>query len=143
METVHIASCDRCFSSLPAGALVCPGCGTFVNRRRLEELTADALRLEAMNPSAAAMLWRQCLDLLPNDSQQYAQIYQRLGALVHGQATGFQGGYGATTTRTIPARDDWQTAAVKTIGSMLLSILVYYVLFFHSIALAVGFVVLM
>ena len=143
METIRIAGCERCFSSLPAGALACPGCGAFVHRRRLEELTADALRLEAVNPSAAAMLWRQCLDLLPNDSQQYAQIYHHLGALVHGQASGFQGGYSPAQTRTIPARDDWQTAAFKTIGSMLLSIVVYYVLFFHSIALAAGFVVLM
>jgi Zn-dependent protease len=122
------------------GALVCPRCGSLLYRGRLEELTADALRLEPVNPAAAAMVWRQCLDLLPPDSSQYAQIYQHLGTLVYGQATPQPLNY--QPRRRIPARDDWRTAVAKTVGSMLVSILVYW-LFMHSMTLAVAFVVLM
>src|SRR4051812_43496516 len=76
--------CENCGSSFTLGALVCPNCGAFVYRRRLEELSAEALRVEPINPVGAAMVWRQCLDLLPQNSPQYASIDKRIGLLSAG-----------------------------------------------------------
>src|SRR5260370_29887686 len=71
-------ACETCGRPVAPGQLVCPNCGGLVYRRRLEQLAADALRLEAVNPPLAAMAWRHALDLLPPHSQQFQQIYPPL-----------------------------------------------------------------
>ncbi len=136
-------ACERCGTPQWAGSLACPRCGALVYRRRLEQLTADALRLETVNPQAAAAVWRQSLDLLPPDSQQYHALYHRMAALAAGPFVAAPPPYGAPQTDayepTVEAeppprraqRDDaWPVAVAKTGGSMLLSVLCYMLLGF-------------
>lgn len=81
-------------------------------------------------PLPAAMYWRQCLELLPRHSEQYAAIYQRIGSLV--------AGYGADgPARAVPLdyqadhrpRDTWGQTLFKTVGSMAICAAVYWFLF--------------
>jgi Zn-dependent protease len=133
-------ACENCGQPFTLGTLACPRCGAFVYRRRLEELSAEALRLEAINPMSAAMLWRQCLDLLPPGSPHYAEIAHRVGMLSSGLVPQFPpapaaaaaaAAAEATAAEARPAErppDPWPVAVGKTAGSMLLSILFYMLL---------------
>jgi Zn-dependent protease len=132
------------------GTLACPRCGNLVYRRTLWELSEAALAAEPSDPARAAMLWQQCLPLLPENAPQHAVIEQRISALSagfvpHGPTAGGNGpltlGYEARPQG--PKRDTWSTAIFKTGGSMLLSILVYGVLFGGDFRFALGFVLLM
>lgn len=76
------------------------------------------MALESVDPARAIENWRRSLQLLPRDSQQYAAIYDRVVALTSGNAM-----------RQPPADDSPGVAVLKTGGSMLVSILVYAVLF--------------
>ena len=176
MQQTATTSCERCAAPLSYGQLVCPSCGALVYARRLNEIAAEAMGREASDPSAAAMIWRQALDLLPPDSQQYAIVYQRIGALAAGwsgapttQPGQWMPGAPNTGTRRVPlpaaqpgqwmpgapevpsaqpARvvrppDPLPLALLKTVGSMVVSIAVYYLLVFHNFPIARGFVVLM
>src|SRR5215212_10298759 len=78
--------CENCGHWFTLGTLVCQNCGALVYRRRLEELAAEAMRVEPADPLRAAMVWRQCLDLLPPQSQQYQSIAHRIGTLSAGLA---------------------------------------------------------
>jgi len=144
-------ACPRCMTALPPGALVCTSCGALVHGARLEQLANEAYALEATSPHRAAMVWRQALDLLPRDAQQYASIYQRMHALAAGMAAP-----DATPHNAVPypgqelqyeprepvRNDPWPLAVAKTLGSMLLSIVVYYFVFGQNWIAAVGFTVL-
>src|SRR4051812_32523538 len=79
-----ITACRRCGAAMAPGALVCANCGLFAHVDELEGLSAEALRLEQINPWAAASLWRQCLELLPPESPQYQTLRNRIGVLAAG-----------------------------------------------------------
>jgi len=169
MHQTAVTTCEYCGKPVPYGSVVCPSCGALTYRRLLEQIAGEAMRLEPVNPAAAAMLWRQALDLLPADSAQYAQVYSRIGALASGwsPAASQSGppplpspGSWKPGVREIPQPlggsqravrppDPWPLAVTKTVGSMIISIAVYCVVLFGNfpfaigLAIAIGFVVLM
>jgi len=127
--------------------------------QQLEELASQAMRLEPINPAAAAMVWRQVLDLLPPESAEFQQINQRIGALIGGWSSASSAAAGPSiqtwspgvqeisarnrSQRQVRPPDPLPLAITKTVGSMAVTILVYYFLVFPSLTIAVGFVVLM
>jgi Zn-dependent protease len=137
--------CQQCGQPLAPGQLACPACAALAYRPWLEQLAADATRLEQVGDYAgAALRWRQCLDLLPPDSGQYQAIYARLGALA-GAAYGYApapppygtAGYAppspaAPNSQRARPQDPWPVALTKTVGSMAINILVYWFLFYAS-----------
>ena len=129
--------CERCGALNPPNALACLRCSALLHRVELEQLTRDAIGMEGFDPHGAALRWRRCLELLPPDSQQYAMIYNRLAALAAGQVA---------PTRVPPPPDTAGSALMKTGGSMLISILVYAMMFgglsILSLKFATGFVLL-
>lgn len=147
--------CQQCGQPLAPGQLVCPSCAALAYRPWLEQLAADATRLEQIGDYAgAAVRWRQCLDLLPPDSGQYQAIYARLGALTGGSGYGYApaqpygAGYAQSSAphanlyQEAPRKDPWPIALTKTVGSMAINILVYWFLFyasFHDARFAFGF----
>jgi Zn-dependent protease len=139
--------CPHCSQPLQAGTLICPRCGQLVYRRTLEELSQAAIAMEPMDPARAAMLWQQCLPLLPENAPQRAMIFHRIGALSAGFVPqgSVPAGSGTPTLgyepRSARKSDPWTVAIFKTGGSMLLSILVYGAMF-HDFYFAFGFVVL-
>lgn len=122
-------TCQSCGQPAPADALICPLCGGFTHRADLERLSTDAARLEVTNPRQAAAIWQQVLAMLPRDSQQFATIQRRLADL-HTDS-GSIPSHGRTLGKNI----------AMTLGSMLLSIFVYYYAE-HSWAFAIGIVLL-
>jgi Zn-dependent protease len=139
------------------GNLVCPKCGALVYAQQLGALAERAAREEhAGQPLAAAMIWRNALPLLPPDSQQYQDVARRIGMLTSrlGAAAPppLPAGDGQPVddaAKPVPKNDPLGLAIAKTLGSMLVSIAVYTVMFFvdrslsYRLAFAVGFVVLM
>src|SRR5947209_2201419 len=77
-------ACPRCGRPWGPSDLACPACGTLKFRDRLEQLAAEAQRWEPVDPVRAAMLWRQCLDLLPAGSGQHELIQARMNVLAAG-----------------------------------------------------------
>lgn len=110
---------------------------------QLEQIVAEALRLEQVNPPAAIAAWRQALELLPPESPPHQQIQQRLAALSAGWNLGVAEIPRPGAQRAVRPPDPPALAAAKTAGSMLLSIGVYYVVLFRNWPIAIGFVVLM
>ena len=142
--------CRKCGQMLAMGTLACPRCGELVYRRTLWELSEAALAAEPVDPPRAAMLWQQCLPLLPENAPQRPTIEQRISALSAGfYPQGPADGQNAPLTLGYeprpagPQSDTWTTAIFKTGGSMLLSILVYGVMFGGDFRFALGFVLLM
>jgi Zn-dependent protease len=131
--TPQLYPCENCGHWFTLGTLACPNCGALIYRRRLEQLSADAIAAEPVDPMRAAMIWRQCLDLLPPQSPQYQSIAQRVGALSAGLVRPQFGGgeaaqaYGGEMRpgRAVRPPDALPVAVAKTAGSMLLSILFY------------------
>jgi len=110
---------------LSPGDLACPSCGTLVHALRLNEMSRQAQWLERQDPAAAAMTWRECLALLPPHNPQAESLRQRIAFLEQ------------YTPRPQP---DWKSAVGKTLGSMIISIIVYG--YFLHPAIAAGFVIL-
>jgi Zn-dependent protease len=134
-----VTQCPRCAAPLPYGARVCPNCNMLVYAAQLNQLAAEAIAYEPTEPSVAVAIWRQCLDLLPPDSQQHADIAARINALAAGFAPP------ALPNGEAPVQqgdDPLPLALFKTIGSMALSIALYMWLFQWDWRLAVGFVLL-
>ena len=122
--------CPRCGHVLFTGQLVCPQCNGLVYAQRSNELATEAQREEPTNPVAAALVWQQTLPLLPPDSDQYRMVAQRIGALTAGiGTTPGRDGQPPTHQPAAPRNDPLSLAIAKTIGSMLLSIVVYTWLF--------------
>jgi Zn-dependent protease len=124
--------------------LVCPNCGGFVNADQLNALAAAAMQAEQENPYAAAQLWRRALDFLPRDSEPYAAIHQRIGQL----SAGLPPGAIPPVAPPAPQRrerenDPWPLAVAKTVGSMLVSVLIYANFLPGGWRFAAGFVALM
>jgi len=119
--------CARCGAPLSPRDLACPACGLLVHHSRLHELSEQAQLLEAHDPAAAAVLWRQCLELLPSDSQPADQLRHRIAALE-----------GAPLSA--PRKTILQNPLIRTGGSMLVSMAVYAS--FFGPPFAIGFVLL-
>jgi Zn-dependent protease len=145
-----ITACRRCGAPVAPGALVCANCGLFTHVDELERLSAEALRLEPINPWAAASIWRQCLDLLPPDSPQYQTLRDRMAVLSAGlmPADPMPGAGSAEAAPVLnyqprdAAPESFTRALAKTLGSMLISIVVYTFLW-GNVLFAAGFCVLM
>jgi Zn-dependent protease len=163
--------CQRCGMVLFHGNLVCPSCGALVYADTLNDVAARAQAQEAAGHAlAAAMIWREALQLLPPASQQYQSIAQRIGMLTSRFSAGITAAATAPAPAPAPAKpgasaagfsdepirppplpknDPWRLALAKTLGSMLVSIVVYTALpFVHGgmtdrLQFATGFVLLM
>ena len=137
--------CENCGAEVSTDALACANCGALIYRAELERLAAEAQRLEPYNATAAAMTWQQVLRLLPPHSPQYQMIHQRVGALAAGLSPYVMPGEEPPLPppQALPVRppDPLPVAIAKTGGSMLVSILAYY-LFFEDLGVAFGFVLL-
>ncbi|MEO8879611.1 MAG: site-2 protease family protein [Gemmatimonadaceae bacterium] len=74
--------CASCGTELAPRAVACPACGTLVFADKLKTLAAraEAARV-AGNFEIAREQWREALQLLPPDSQQYATIDERVAEL--------------------------------------------------------------
>jgi Zn-dependent protease len=148
-ESAAITVCPRCSAPLPPGVVACPNCGLFVHLERLQQLSAEAMQFESTNPTTAAAIWNQALPLLPADSPQYQMIRNRIGVLAAGFAPPDMPT--APGQRVVKPPDSLSIALLKTIGSMIVSIIVYawyfekiiHAPYFESIIFAAGFVVLM
>src|SRR5215211_4181213 len=76
------AVCAGCGTELASTLLRCPACRRLVHADDLARLASEAERHEAAGqPGAALVVWRQALELLPDDAAQAATIQQRIGAL--------------------------------------------------------------
>ena len=100
----------------------------------------EARRLEAVDPLLAAHLWRQAMPMIPDDSVEYQRVAAHAGALSSGafqyqtQAQPLEYGRPESPPET------WQSAVLKTGGSMALSMAIYAQ--FSDWQFAVGFVLL-
>jgi Zn-dependent protease len=141
-SAISTVPCPKCGSELTVGALVCSRCGALVFARQINEIAAAAQREEQVNPPRAAAMWRDALTLLPADSQQHRMVRERIHAL---------GGDGSPAvleyaTPPIPRNDPLGVAIAKTVGSMLISIAIYAIMFSQArgpvfgLQFAVGFV---
>jgi Zn-dependent protease len=114
---------------------MCPSCGGLVYAHQLNQLSAEAQRQEAVNPMAAAQLWQQTLPMLPADSQQYHAVRERIGWLLSRMGMPVVGEMTAPVqqpqpqTQAMRAPSDWRIALAKTAVSMLISIVIYAVVF--------------
>jgi Zn-dependent protease len=108
-------ACPRCGNFLMYGQLACNRCGALVYSDRLNQISTHAMQLERTDPTIAAMVWRQSLDLLPPDARQAQAIQQRIHEL--------EGG--APVAMEAPVNDTWPLVLLKTGGSMLVSLVLY------------------
>ena len=144
--------CPRCHTWLHNGTLACPACGGLVYAHQLYQLSNEAQRQEQTNPFAAAQLWQQTLPLLPPDSQQYQMVRHRIAMLLGGMGMPVVGQMTAapvetaTATAAVRQADPWPVAVTKTGVSMLISIVIYAMLFgdnlLAGLLFSTGFVVL-
>lgn len=118
--------CPHCGNPLHSGSLQCPVCGEFSNRAALERLSTEALAAEPTDPLRAAAIWQQCLSLIPQTAPQYDQIRGRIAALSQ------SGGRGFSVQRQPRQNDPLPLAIAKTIGSMIISIIVYALYIQHG-----------
>jgi len=117
-----------------------------VYRQRLDQLSGEALRYEQTDSSTAMRIWRQALELLPVESEQYRMIYERMRLLAANVHVPFgdespPAGIDYAQPAQARRRDTWGTAILKTAGSMILSIIVY-AWFMGNFYFAAGFVLL-
>jgi len=116
-----------------------------VYRDRLNQIVNEATRREQTDRAVAAMLWRQALALLPPDAHQAAMIRRHVQALEGGQPIDPAD---AAEAPPVPQNDPLPVALLKTGGSMLVSLVLYAMLFGQSrgteygLLFATGFVLL-
>jgi len=85
---VDSLACSRCGTELAPALLACPSCHALVHGEELRTLAASAEQAEKEKDVArAAALWRQTLELLPQDTKQYRAILDRVGTLGDSAAT--------------------------------------------------------
>jgi Zn-dependent protease len=119
----------------------------------LQQLSADAMRLEQHDPAAAIQRWRQMLTLLPPNSPAHAAVTSRIAGLSGERSPSVvpvgedqmmpEGSPGARAQHhESPPLDPMPVAVAKTLGSMAVSIAVYYY-FSKDLGFSIGFVVLM
>jgi Zn-dependent protease len=157
MHQTAQTACPHCGRTLGYGEFTCRTCGAAANQRLVDDIASDAIRLEGINPAAAALTWRRALDLLPPESRQFQQIERRAAALSGTGATASLGGESRRwplgppplplppqeQERAVRPPDPLPLALLKTLGSMIVASVIYYLYPFHSVTIAVGFVVLM
>jgi Zn-dependent protease len=74
--------CRQCRSEIAATLLSCPACHRLVHGERLSALAAAAREAEAANDLTTALsLWREALELLPRQSQQFQTIAAKVETL--------------------------------------------------------------
>jgi Zn-dependent protease len=73
--------CPDCGSLVPPDALSCPNCHRLTHAARLEELAQQARAQEPANPSEAQRLWSEALTLLPPDAKQAEFIRNKIAEL--------------------------------------------------------------
>jgi len=147
--TLTVSNCPRCGVELQASERVCPQCGLLVHVRELDALGKRALQTEAQDPAGAIEIWQQCLPLLPPDSAQARMVQDRIAAISgHLARFGWHPPVGPGVLQTDPARvepvprdDPWLLAVSKTVGSMIVSIVLYQLLFKNWL-FSIGFVLL-
>jgi Zn-dependent protease len=136
--------CPHCGNPITDGQLVCANCNGLVYSQRLQQLANEAIAHEhAGDQIGAATIWEQTLALLPRDSIQFRDVATRIAALT--------GGTSVLTYATPTPRpnDPLGVAIAKTVGSMVISIIVYTWMFSDPFGLrfgaefATGFVILM
>jgi Zn-dependent protease len=110
-----------------------------VHEQELNNLANQAQAMEATDPQAAAQLWGQCLKLLPVDSPPYVAVAQRMDAVSRGEPPP---PIPAQQARTPRPPDPLSVALFKTIGSMILSIVIYTWYLHAGWQVASGFVLL-
>lgn len=75
-------SCPACGNVLPPAFLACPVCHQLVYAERLKSIAAEAERAEQANRIPEALgLWREAIELLPRDTQQYSAVRDKITAL--------------------------------------------------------------
>jgi Zn-dependent protease len=75
-------TCAQCGIDLPAGALSCPECHALAHAGRLDALSAQARAASAAGDLAAARwAWEQALPLLPPDTTQYKTVQSKIAEL--------------------------------------------------------------
>ena len=86
---VTASRCSSCSTELASTLLVCPACHALVHRGRLETLAREAEQAAAANMHESAVAkWREALALLPAGSRQYDAVAQKIEALtaaMHGR----------------------------------------------------------
>jgi Zn-dependent protease len=133
--------CASCGTELAPALLACPACHALVHAERLEALAARAERLAASkDPGAAIPVWREALALLPEGTEQRTAITERITALEAGPAaprkadeppkTGWRRWLSAAGAVLLLALSKLKLlllglTKLKTVGSMLLFVLVY------------------
>jgi Zn-dependent protease len=143
LHAVSTFPCPRCYTPLPYGSLVCGSCGSLVYAARLEQIAREATYYEQADPARAALVWRQALQLLPSDSQQYAQVRERIGLLAGGYGGSWPGPAQPRPVPGQPTNDTPGRALLKTVGSMVISAVVYAVMIpLFTLTTALGFVLL-
>jgi Zn-dependent protease len=130
--------CPRCGNILMSGQLVCPRCAALVYAQQLNDIAAHARQVEVVNPIEAAMIWQRALPLLPPDSQQYQLVARRIGSLAAGIQPPSEDASVPRDPQVVRPPDPWNVAVLKTAGSMLISIIVYTVMFSREAGLAYG-----
>jgi Zn-dependent protease len=138
-------SCRNCGQPLQAVELVCPSCHALVHKDRLEYLAGLAASQESSDPAAAVATWRESLALLPAESRQHQVISRRIENLLAGSSSSIPVAQ-ASAPRVLQYRpveatgrqDSWGSILLKTGGSMLLSIGLFYM--FGGLLFAVGIV---
>ncbi len=133
MTDVMLSTCNRCGGSIDASDLACPACGLFTRLPELNRLRREAMQLESTDPQGAALVWEQALPLLPTNSRECAEVERRIEALA-----------GSDLADDLQPNDPLGTAIFKTVGSMIVSVIVYTWAFKEmSWVVSAGFVILM
>ena len=74
--------CPNCRTEVAASLLSCPACHRLMHGERLSELARTAREAEVAGDLTGAMtLWREALDLLPRQSQQYQTVAAKVETL--------------------------------------------------------------
>ena len=80
--SVATGTCARCGTQLPGSLLACPACRTLVHGDALRQFAAEAQDAEARGDVTGALSgWRQVLDLLPEDTEQWTIVSGRIAEL--------------------------------------------------------------
>lgn len=74
--------CPQCGTEIANSLLACPGCQRLVHSEQLKQLAVDAeAAMTAGELNKALGLWREAMDLLPQQSRQHEVILSRIQAL--------------------------------------------------------------
>lgn len=123
MSTAVFARCGGCGTELAPGLLVCPACQRLVHSTQLTELaTAAKAATERGDRVAAISRWREALELLPPQTNQFQAVAATVAALGREIDNGAAPGAApAATHASTTARPRY--GILTTIGVLLVSLL--------------------